>query len=314
MNAKEAPFHRLAGDATPPARAFWMRAEDDVRLRLALWPSGPARGTVLLFPGRTEYVEKYAPVAQRLNAAGYAVLAIDWRGQGMSDRLQSDPRPGHVGGFADYQRDVIEMVVAAEGLGLPPPWHLLAHSMGGCIGLAALDAGLPVATAAFSAPMWGINLGRVPHRAAVWMSAIAARLGRGGHPVPGSGGRGSYYLDEAFATNLLTCDAGEWAWLLREAATWPDLTIGGASYDWLGAGLAECARLAALPTPDLPMIVALGGGEQVVSPAAIRDRAARWPGARLVEIEGARHEIMRCLPERRQLFMAALLDLFDAAA
>ncbi len=312
MNVKDATFYQLAGDTAPPARAFWMRADDGVRLRLALWAGQDARGTVLLFPGRTEYAEKYAPFARRLNAAGYAVLTIDWRGQGLSDRLQPDPRLGHIGDFADYQRDVVEMVVAAEALGLPRPWHLLGHSMGGCIGLAALDTGLPVATAAFSAPMWGINLNRVPHRAAVLMAAIAMRIGHGGQPAPGSGGRGTYFLDEAFSTNLLTCDVDEWTRLLREAAAWPDLTIGGASYAWLGAGLAECARLAALPSPGLPMMVSLGSAETVVSAAAIRDRAARWPGARLIEVEGLRHEIMMCLPERRQLFLDALLDLFDA--
>ena len=95
------------------------------------------RGSVLLFPGRTEYVEKYAPVAHRLMAEGYDVLSIDWRGQGMSDRLQPNPRPGHIRDFADYQHDVVEMIVAAEQLDLPRPWHLLAHPMGGCIGLAA---------------------------------------------------------------------------------------------------------------------------------------------------------------------------------
>lgn len=315
MNTKDAPFYQLPGDTSPAARAFWMRADDGVRLRLALWAgqAGAPRGTVLLFPGRTEYVEKYASVAQHLNAAGHAVLAIDWRGQGLSDRLQADPRPGHVEAFSDYQRDVIEIVVAAEALGLPRPWHLLGHSMGGCIGLAALHAELPVESAAFSAPMWGINLNWLSHRLAVRMSAIATRLGHGGRPAPATGARGNYFVDEAFSANLLTSNVHEWARLLREAASWPELTIGGASYSWLGSGLAECARLAALPSPDLPMLVSLGSEEKIVSPAAIRDRAARWPGALLLEVEGTRHEVMMCLPEQRQTFMAALLNHFDAA-
>ena len=58
-----------------------------VRIRVGLWHrQGPA-GTVLLFPGRTEYVEKYGRTARLLAARGLATLVIDWRGQGIADRL-----------------------------------------------------------------------------------------------------------------------------------------------------------------------------------------------------------------------------------
>lgn len=312
---QSAPFHQLPDDLLAPAQAFWARADDGVRLRLALWrgeEDGP-RGSVLLFPGRTEYVEKYAPFARRLTGAGYNVLAIDWRGQGLSDRLQPDPRPGHVGEFSDYQRDVVEMMVAADEIDLPRPWHLLGHSMGGCIGLAALMDGLPVASVAFSAPMWGINLRQMPRRLAMAITAIAARSGFGGRPTPGKGANGTYFVDEAFSTNLLTGNVDEWARLLREAVHWPKLTIGGASYDWLRKALAECTRLAALPSPRQPMLVSLGSDEKVVSAAAIHDRVDRWPGARLITIEGGRHEVMVETPPRQQLFFDALMHHYDQA-
>ena len=311
-----APFHQLAGDALAPAQAFWLRADDGVRLRACLWQpdEGPQTGTVLLFPGRTEYVEKFAPFAARLTAAGLNVLAIDWRGQGLSDRLQDDPRPGHIGDFSDYQRDVVELVVTATDLDLPRPWHLLGHSMGGCIGLAALYHELPVATAAFSAPMWGINLRQMPRGMAMGLAYIAGRLGRGGRAAAGTGGSGTYVLDEAFSANLLTTDAAEWSRMVREADAWPDLTLGGASFDWVSRALNECTRLAALPSPEgMPMLVSLGSGELVVSAGAIRDRAGRWDGAQLLELDGARHEVMMERPALRDAFLAALLDHFGRA-
>jgi len=115
-----------------------MKATDGVQLRLAYWIANQAKGSVFLFPGRTEYVEKYSEVAHKLTACGYNVLSIDWRGQGMSDRMLPNPRLGHVAAFSDYQHDVTQILIAAEKLSLVQPWHLLAHSMGGCIGLAAL--------------------------------------------------------------------------------------------------------------------------------------------------------------------------------
>ncbi|MDO5614137.1 MAG: alpha/beta hydrolase [Paracoccus sp. (in: a-proteobacteria)] len=310
-----APFHQLPGETLPPAQAFWVRADDGIRLRLAVWNQTATAGTVLLFPGRTEYIEKYAPVAAELSARGYATLAIDWRGQGMADRLLPNSRAGHVGAFADYQRDVVEMILAATDLQLPRPWHLLAHSMGGCIGLAALMNDLPVASAVFSAPMWGINLGQIPRGMALGIAYMAGRLGRGSQAAPGSGAAaGCYVLDESFSANLLTTDTGEWCRLLQEASAWPDLTLGGASFDWVAGALNECSRLAALPSPQLPVLVSLGGAEKIVSASAIRDRCARWTGAQLLETPGARHEIMIEAAPLRDRFLTAATDLFAAAS
>ncbi|MDB6176926.1 alpha/beta hydrolase [Paracoccus sp. Z330] len=312
---ESAPFHQLPGDPLRPATAFWSTADDGIRLRLALWQPGgsPARGTVLLFPGRTEYIEKYAPFAHRLNDAGYAVLAIDWRGQGMSARLQDDPRPGHIGEFSDYQRDVIEMVTAATEMSLPRPWHLLAHSMGGCIGLAALHDGLPVESAVFSAPMWGINLRQFPHRLALALAYLAGRAGKGGRAAPGSGANGTYLVDECFGSNLLTSNIDEWCRLLREALAWPELTIGGATFDWVGKALRECNRLSQMPSPDVPMTVSLGSLESIVSAAAISERVDQWPEARLLHVEGARHEVMMEVPPMQDMFLQATLERFQSA-
>ncbi|MDO5706048.1 MAG: alpha/beta hydrolase [Paracoccus sp. (in: a-proteobacteria)] len=309
-----APFHQLDGDTLPPATAIWARADDGIRLRLAVWAGESPAGTVLLFPGRTEYIEKYAGIAGYLAQRGYATLAIDWRGQGLSDRLLPDSRAGHIRDFSDYQRDVVEMVVAANDMNLPRPWHLLAHSMGGCIGLGALMNDLPVATAAFSAPMWGIHLGQIPRGMALGIAFLAGRLGRGSRLVPGSGpAAGCYVLDESFSANLLTFDADAWCRLVREAVAWPHLTLSGASFDWVAGALNECTRLAALTSPELPMLVSLGGDEKVISGSAIRDRAARWPDAQLLEIPHCRHEVMMETAPARDQFLTAITTLFDSA-
>lgn len=312
-DARPAPFHQLPGDAAAPGQAFMVNAADGTRLRLVLWPGSAPASTVLLFPGRTEYAEKYAPVAQRLTAEGHAVLTIDWRGQGMSDRLLPDPRPGHVEGFGDYQADVAAMIAFASSLGLPRPWHLLAHSMGGCIGLGALMGGLPVNCAVFSAPMWGI--GRAPwfHPLAAGLAGAACRVGRGASTAVSTGGGGTFVLDAPFRDNALTGDPLEWARLVAEAGSWPHLTLGGASYRWLGAALAECRRLAALPSPAVPALIGLGTLERVVSPGAIRARAARWPGARLMELADARHELMFAAPPAAGQFLDAALNWMQQA-
>ena len=309
-----APFNTLPGDPLPLGRAFWLRADDGVRLRGAHWPAGGASGSVLLFPGRTEYVEKYNTLACDLNAAGHDVLTLDWRGQGMSDRLLPDPRPGHVAAFRDYQRDVGELVIAAQELDLPRPWHLLAHSMGGAIGLAALLDGLPVRSAVFSAPMWGLGLSQIVTRISHGMTGIARTLGRSHGIAPGSGGAEPFVLKQSFSENLLTTDGIRWGRFVAEAATWPDLAIGGVTHHWLREALDECTRLAGCAAPALPALVALGSDDRIVSARAIRDRVAAWPGARLLDLPGCRHEPMMEREAIRSSFLQAALAHFAVAS
>ena len=125
----DAPLHADLAEGPPGGRAFWLTASDGVRIRIGHWPGaeGPAGGTVFMFPGRTEYVEKYGRLAGDLRARGFGTVAVDWRGQGLADRLLPDPLVGHVARFSDYQHDVRAVVAAAETLALPKPWFLLAH-------------------------------------------------------------------------------------------------------------------------------------------------------------------------------------------
>ena len=96
--ARQCRERRAALRRSPRARkagaAFWLTAADGVRLRVGLWSHPGAQGTVLLLPGRTEYVEKYGRAAADLRSRGYATLAIDWRGQGLADRALDDPMSG----------------------------------------------------------------------------------------------------------------------------------------------------------------------------------------------------------------------------
>ncbi len=76
---------------------------DGAELRSALWEPtvGPVRGSVCIFPGRGEFIEKYFEVITDLRRRGYAIAIMDWRGQGGSARMLSNRRKGHVVGFTE---------------------------------------------------------------------------------------------------------------------------------------------------------------------------------------------------------------------
>lgn len=310
-----APAELGCHDGPEGGRAFWLRAADGVRLRVAVWPlPAGGRGTVLIAPGRTEYIEKYGLVVADLAAAGWGALVIDWRGQGLSDRALPDSLTGHVGDFAEYQRDLHAVLGWAEAQGLGPmPW--LAHSMGGCITLRGLIDGLRPPAVAFSAPMWGLNQ-PATMRIGIAALARAGRLtGRDGGYLPTTGP--DYGLPSMeFDLNPLTRDRAQFERMRAQITADPRLALGGPSLRWGGAALAEMGALARAPSPPVPALIGLGGAEKIVSAAAIRDRAARWtaPGsaAVLVDYPGAEHELLMETPDTRADFLSRAVALFDA--
>jgi len=305
----------LAGQAPAPlaecgapegGRAVWLRAADGVRLRVGYWPG---ERLALVLPGRTEVIEKYGLVVRDLAAAGWGALVVDWRGQGLADRALADPLRGHVGDFAEFQRDLDAVLDFAQAQA-PGPMPWLAHSMGGCIALRGLTRGLPCKAVAFSAPMLGLAQEPGKLRALGWLAALARpfRADRGYAPTTGAG----FGLPSmAFEGNNLTTDPAQFERMKAQILGDPRLSLGGPSLRWMAAALAEITALAALPSPEVPALFGLGGAEGIVSPAAVRDRAARWPGAELAEYPGARHELLMERPEVREDFLTRVSALFS---
>lgn len=314
MSLSPAPFFDdLAGD-TPPGTAYWADTADGIRIRIATWNTDDApHGTVLLFPGRTEYIEKYCNAAGEFAARGFATLAVDWRGQGLGQRLLDDPSVGHVEDFTDYQNDVDAVVKAAEQLNLPKPWHLLGHSMGGCIGLRAAMQGLPVASCAFSAPMWGIFMSRFLRPIGTMTAYGGTKLGMGGKLIL-TGKSEGYVKTQDFKGNTLTTDPEMYAMMQEHLDLHPELSLGGPSNLWLNQALSETAYLAQQPSPDLPCVTLLGTEEKIVDSKRIHDRMAIWPKGELDLIQGAEHEVLMEVPDMRIPAFDKMATLFRTAS
>lgn len=286
-----APYFAALAEGPSDGHAVWLTASDGVRVRAVVWGKGAPKGTILLFPGRTEYAEKYGRAAAEMQQRGYATVSIDWRGQGIADRSLGNRAIGHVGDFAEYQRDVAALMAFVRAENMPEPLYLLAHSMGGCIGLRSLLAGLPVAAVGFTGPMWGVQM--VPRmRPVAWtLSTLSRPLGLTGRRTPGQIDE-TYVLRSPFEGNALTTDAETWDWMQDHLRTQPDLALGGASLGWLNAALREMWALSRMPSPDVPCLTALGTLETIVDVGRIRARMAAWPRGDLWVIDGAGHEIM----------------------
>jgi len=283
--------------------AEWVFGVGGLRLRVALFPStaSPSRGSVIISPGRTEAIEKYFEVVETLQRRGFTVLVHDWRGQGLSQRLLPNRRLGHAEASADDFLGDLDLLLTAFTGRLPKPWITLAHSMGGGLCLLSLARGETRFSAGiFSAPMTGINLGRLPLAAARAMAGAAMLSGRGARLA-----RPDAPAPTPFDENLLTHDPVRYARALAQIAACPDLDLGGPTWGWISFALAlqrELAGSHGLARITAPLAFVVAGEERLVDNAATRRLADLIPAARYVEAAGAYHEILQETDPVRELF------------
>jgi lysophospholipase len=203
------------------------------------------------------------------------------------------------------------MLAEAARMDLPRPIYMVAHSMGGCIGLRALIRGVPVKAAVFSAPMWGIAMAAWLRPVASVVSAMAGPLGLVSRYAPSTSAQ-TYLLQAPFQGNVLTTDREMWDYMRRQVAEVPDLALGGPSIGWLKAALRECADLAAMPAPRIPAICGLGTAEKVVDVPPVHLRMAGWANGQLDLYPGCEHEIMMEGAAVRKRFFDRAAALFEA--
>ena len=297
-------------DAAPVpqgAAAEWFSGAGGARLRAALFPPrGPVRGSVVLSGGRTEPIEKYFEVAQELTGRGFVVLAHDWRGQGLSQRLLPDRLKGHATGGDDFVADYAALLAAFEPR-LPKPWLAVGHSMGGCLTSLALARGeRRFAGAVLSAPMLGLHTSPVPPAIARLLAGALTAIGAGRASTPGGGA-------ESFENNLLTHDPRRYARNVGLFAACPDLALGPPTWRWLAfafAAIDELQKGPGMPKVETPVTIVAAGCDRVVDSAGARLVASRLPHGRYVEAPGAYHEVLQETDAIRAVFWRA----FDAMA
>ena len=278
-------------------RAFWFEASDGARLRGAAWPARreDVVGTALLLGGRTEFIEKNLEATEALLQRGFAVWSLDWRGQGLSARALPDRHKGHIEDYRQFLDDLaifVERFVAPEVQG---PLVMLAHSMGGHIGIRFLhDQPGRFASAAFSSPLIGIHFGGAAvaliARGITW---IANSLDQGENYIPGAGPYGE--SNRRFDDNVLTSDPERFARMMAQIDRNPELALGGPTFGWLDATLRSISTLTQPSYAEAittPLLIASAAKDEVVDPAAQKRLCRHLPRSHFVSIEGARHELL----------------------
>lgn len=277
---------------------------------------------VIGLQGLGEFTEKYFEVARNLVARNYSFWMLDWRGQGRSDRHLSNPHKRHSNSFDDDVADLhFFLMEYVKHSAVHPdvgriPLVMLAHSMGGNIGLRyLLDHPGIFAGAAFCAPMTGIKtLSALPRPLSLALTGALKEAmdqsylefgGKDWRPYDRDSEKKNIYSSDPVRRTVHN------AWCLHDRA----LPVGNITYGWLHEANLSCARLFKKDLASsiaVPCLFALAGQEKLVDNAATRRLARTLPQSRVLELPESRHEILMECDSVRNAFLSAFFDLLAA--
>ena len=261
-------------------------------------PAG-ARGSLLFLPGRGDFYEKYLETLDHWHRQGWAVTALDWRGQAGSGRFVrsangTDVNVGHVTDFTVWLDDLTAFWAEWRRQHCGPR-VVVAHSMGGHLALRALaERRVDPDAMVLSAPMLGFTTPG-PRKL---LHALAWLMTKLGDPT-----RRAWKVSERPGSSadsrqhLLTHDLDRYADEMHWRAERPELFLGPATWGWIERAYASFARLdapGALEAVQTPVLLFGTQADGLVSWKAIKWAAKRLPHGHLMLYgHEAAHELFR---------------------
>jgi lysophospholipase len=205
--------------------------EPDVNLRTGVIDAANAKGTVIVVPGFTATIEMTMREIVKINAGGYRVASIEYRGQGESYRPLANPEKGFVESYAQLGADLAafaEQVRIAD-----KPLFFYSISQGAHITMRMAGEQNPdVAAYALIVPMIKVNSGDSDYSTMRTVTSVLHTLGLGNLYFPGQSGWPS---GELVFGEPIRCNANPDTAQTREAlfAERETLRTNGVTVSWL---------------------------------------------------------------------------------
>ena len=264
------------------------------------------KGAIVISSGRTEAAIKYKEVIFDLYNHGYSVYIHDHRGQGFSGRMLPDSDMGYVDDFQFYINDLKQFYETIVYPRKRKNCFLLAHSMGGAIGVTYLEQ-FPddFTAAAFTSPMLGLSFPSCPVVSLVKDTVPKYALGNSGYDEGLMG----------FKKNTLTSSKIRYERMNRVFDEFPKARLGGATYQWV---IKSCVQFdsifANIPRIKTPLILFSGSNEKIVDPKAHNNFVYQLDSLNIDAtgflVEGAKHEMLIETDEIRVEVLTKILDFY----
>ena len=250
------------------------------------------KSSIVILHGVTESVSKYHELAYYFLNAGANVSLLEQRGHGRSYREVDNNMITHIDNFERYVDDFTDFLLEKSPKD-DLPRYLFAHSMGGGVGVMYMER-YPryFEKAVLSAPMIAPERGRhllVVSRAVTREFII---IGKSKDRFFGSGDGSE---EEVFEDSCTTSEA-RFDYYNDMKETVPEFKNSALTYRWVNESLNVTRKLLAKGRPEkirTKLLLLQAERDTMVRGKEQEKFAARVPGAELVKVKGAKHEIYR---------------------
>lgn len=268
------------------------------------------KANIVVLPGLSEFGEKYIETARFFHEQGYGFYVIDWAYQGRSSRFKNNHHKRHSDG---YESDISDLNYLIKNI-IPSdkPLHLLAHSMGGNIGLRyILKHPNIIKSASFSAPMLGIK--DLKYTGWLIKPILGTLCFLSNKYIPG----GKDWHEAARKSNgedIFSHDPIRDQIHNKWCLTNPELQIGNPTFKWIYESLKSISLLKkkeTLKKITTPILLSIAEKEVLVDNDSIKKAAEYLPNAQCSLLKKARHEILMETDDIRNEFLDKTLNLFN---
>ena len=264
------------------------------------------KAAIVISSGRTEAAIKYKELIYNLYQNGYSIYISDHRGQGLSGRMLENHDMGYVKNFQYYIDDLKkfydEFVIKDKHKNI----FLMAHSMGGAIGMTYLEQNpKDFKAAVFSSPMLGLPSPTCTAVKVLEKKEVEYVMG------------GTDYQDDSvkFEDNTLTHCEIRYKRMLRAFNETSDARLGSATYQWVNRSCEQFKYI--FDNADkiqTPLIIFSAEDEKIVAISAHKDFIKKLKklkkDAEAYEVKVAMHELFIERDRARIDVITRSLDFF----
>jgi lysophospholipase len=287
-------------------------------------PSISPRANITVLTGWSECFLKYADIIKTLYELGFNVHTYDHQSQGLSGRWLAESQSTYIENFDDYVEDLLFFQTyivnkgASADLEKRTPAFLLAHSMGGLVGLLAMARQPSLfSRAAMTAPMIRNKCGMksldykypLPQELVYWMCRLMRLLTLGSaHALGYDIERAENPLKLGITTNDID-HLHDWQLLRRR---YPHIMSTCVTNDWtLAAIRGQKAFHQMFRRVRTNTLIISASDDRFVHNRAMRTFVKDAPNARLLHAPDACHELLFERPAVRSATIKACIDLFS---
>lgn len=284
--------------------------QQNIPIHYANYTTNPnATRCLVILPGRSEALEKYAEVVYDLDNGSLAgelqYFLMDHRGQGSSGRMLEDSQKGHVDSFNNYVLDLKKFMDTIVKDHSCSETALLAHSLGAGISTKFLQK-YPeyFDRAALTSPM--LKIQTAPYRYEVARTLVVAAMIAGQGKKYGPGQKG-FDPTRNFEANSFTTSPARYEMAMDIFDIFPETRLGGVTNQWLNEVMfATSAIRAHYNDIKIPLKVFHAGIESYSDKNEMIKLCDKAPHCTRIYLETAKHEVMMDRDVNRDVVISEL--------